>query len=112
LSFLKYPDDPTTSLTNTGNYEEEENTVRKQSPGLSTAREKYKDIEMEKDDIGNGLGMMGTVQQVSDVRKQSPGSITATEKDNNNGEGIVLFSVLLLYLLLFFSSHENHMFLS
>jgi hypothetical protein len=54
LSFLKYPDDHTTSLTNTGNYEEEEDTVRKQSPGLSTAREKDKDIKMEKDDIGKG----------------------------------------------------------
>jgi hypothetical protein len=95
LSFLKYPDDPTTSLTNTGNYKEEEDTVRKQSLGLSTAREKDKDIEMEKDDIGDGPGMMGTVQQVSTVRKQSPGSITAMEKDNNNGESIVLFWFLL-----------------
>jgi hypothetical protein len=95
LSFLKYPDDRTTSLTNTGYYEEEEDTVRKQSLGLSTAREKDKDIKMEKDDIGKGPGMTGTVQQVSAVRKQSPGSTTAMEKDNNNGEGIVIFSVLL-----------------
>jgi hypothetical protein len=32
------------------------------------------------------------------------------EKDNNNGEGIVIFSVLLWYVLLFFSSHENQIF--
>jgi hypothetical protein len=57
--------------------------------------EKDNDIAMEKDDIGKGPGMTGSVQQVSAVRIQSPGSTTAMEKDDNNGEGKVFLSVLL-----------------
>jgi hypothetical protein len=34
------------------------------------------------------------------------------EKDDNNGEGKVFLSVLLWYIVLFFSCHENHSFIS
>jgi hypothetical protein len=44
--------------------------------------EKDTDIAMEKDDIGEGPGMMGSVQQVSAATIQSPGS-TTTEKDTD-----------------------------
>jgi hypothetical protein len=57
--------------------------------------QKDKDIAMEKDDIGKGPGMTGSVQQVFAIRKQSPGSTTAMEKDDNNGEGKVFLLVLL-----------------
>jgi hypothetical protein len=48
---------------------------------------------MEKDDIGEGPGMTGSVQQVSAVTIQSPGSTTAMGKDDNNGEGKAFLSI-------------------
>jgi hypothetical protein len=42
---------------------------------------------MEKDDIDEGPGMTGSVQQVSAALIQSLGSTTAMGKDDNKGKG-------------------------
>jgi hypothetical protein len=62
---------------------------------------------MEKDDIGEGPGMMGSVQQVSAATIQSLGSTTAMGKDDNKGEGKHFFRFCFYTYYCFLVTNET-----